>query len=400
MKPLWYRWQGHSQHDPLDLHQGVIKVHHHTGVAIQLARQNITVTNRALLPALKQHRLTLQRFWASWFTRWHSLISNGFDMAQSLKQLHLQSASQQEAELSEAALLVLNKGVPISQAFKQTPLAMNKRHIQLMEFAEQAGQFEHVLAQLSTSTTNERDRTQQLRQALRYPAAVLSMVALLGGGLKLFILPKFAALYAETNAQLPPFTQFLLEPSRSFQLPVFTAVVFLVIGLISLTQLWFPLLLKQPKVRQLLSRNAVWHSYMELSSIQQDMNALALGLQHGMTLQQSILSVALTHSSSWRQKQWFNSLQELKAGHNSVAIFKHHKMTVSDYALIELGEQTGTLDEKVLQVANAQQQAIAQRLQNSLQLLPNLVLIVVSILTGAVMIALYLPLFQLGLAVG
>jgi len=400
MKATWYRWRGHIKHDPHHQRQGVIKVHHHTGVSLQLAQQNITVSSRAQLPNLKHNHLSLLRFWASWFKRWYSLISNGFDMAQSLQQLHLQSASQQEAELSQAALHALHKGLPISYAFKQAPLAINKRYLQLMVFAEQAGQFERILAQLSTATESASNRAQQLRQAMRYPAAVLTMVGLLGVGLKLFVLPKFAALYAETNAQLPPLTQFLLEPSRSFQHPVITAIVFLVIGLISLTQLWLPVLLKHTGLRQLLSRNSVWHRYIELSSIQQDLNALAIGLQHGMTLQQSIISVALTHSCPWRQKLWFNSLRELKAGNSSRAIFRYHKMTGSDYALIELGEQTGTLDDKVLQVANAQQHAIEQRIQNSLQLLPNLVLIVVSIITGAVMIALYLPLFQLGLAVG
>lgn len=400
MKAAWYCWHGHAKDDPQERHQGVLQAHHSSGVALQLWQQQVTLTRHTLLPSIKAGYLAQLAFWASWFSRWHSLISNGFDMAQSLQQLQNQSLYQQEAELSHAALQALHKGLPISYAFKRAPLTLDKRYLQLIEFAEQAGQFEHVLAQLSVATADVQKRAQQLRQAMRYPAVVLAMVVLLGVGLKLFILPKFAALYAETNAQLPLLTQFLLEPATGLQLSLLVALLFLLGGLGLLTQLWLPLILTKPALRNALMRNQSWHKYVELVSLQQDLNALALGLQHGMTLQQSIISVALTHSSVWHQRLWLRSLQALKAGKNSRAIFKYHHLTTIEYALIELGEQTGTLEDKIMQVAKDQQHAIEQRLQNSLQLLPNLVLIVVSIITGAVMIALYLPLFQLGLAVG
>lgn len=400
MKAIWYRWHGHPQDDPHDLRQGVLQAHHSTGVALQLWQQQINLSRRTPLPKARTGYLPQLAFWASWFSRWHSLISNGFDMAQSLQQLHNQSMCQAEAELSQAALQALHKGLPISYALKRAPLSLNKRYLQLMEFAEQAGQFEHVLAQLSVAAAEVQKRAQRLRQAMRYPAAVLGMVTVLGAGLKLFILPKFATLYAETNAQLPFLTQFLLEPAIGLQRSWLVALLFILGGVVLLTQLWLPFLLVQPALRRLLMRNPSWHKHVELSLLQQDLNTLALGLQHGMTLQQSIVSVALTHSSSWHQTLWLQSLQALKAGKNSRTIFKYHHLSTTEYALIELGEQTGTLEDKIMQVAKDQQQAIAQRLKNTLQLLPNLVLIVVSIITGAVMIALYLPLFQLGLAVG
>ncbi|MCO4321477.1 type II secretion system F family protein [Aliidiomarina quisquiliarum] len=400
MKAIWYRWHGHPKDDAHDLRQGVLQAHHSTGVALQLWQQQIHLTRRIPLPTTRQGYLPQLAFWASWFSRWHSLIKSGFDMAQSLQQLHNQSMCQAEAELSQAALQALHKGLPISYAFKRSPLPLNNRYLQLMEFAEQAGQFEHVLAQLSVASAERQKRALQLRQAMRYPAAVLAMVVLLGVGLKLFILPKFAALYAETNAQLPFLTQLLLQPASNFQLSFFVALLFMLGGLGLLVQLWLPFWLAKPGLRRWLMRNPSWHKYVELTAVQQDLHTLALGLQHGMTLQQSIISVALTHSSTWHQGLWLQSLQTLKAGKNSRAIFNYQYLTSTEYALIELGEQTGTLEDKIMQVAKDQQQAIAQRLQNSLQLLPNLVLIVVSIITGAVMIALYLPLFQLGLAVG
>ncbi len=400
MKLVWYRWHGHAAQDFTDQRQGLIKARHSSGVHLQAWRQHHRVRRLRALSKVGKGRLAQLRFWSSWFNRWHSLVCNGFDMAQSLQQLHSQSIYQEEAELSAAALQGLYKGLPITHAFKRAAVPIAPRYLQSMEFAEQAGQFEHVLAQLSTTTEQVKKAVLQLRQALLYPSAVLTMLLILGLALKLLVLPKFAALYAETNAELPALTQLLLTPASSVSITSILAAACTFVGLSLFIRLWAPVFIIQPSLRNRLRYFSSWYKYVELNYIQQDLNALALALQHGMTLQQGILSVALTHASSWHQQLWLQSLQALRAGKNSAVIFKCHQLSEAEYALIELGEKTGTLEQKLMQVAKAQQQAIDQRIQNMLQLLPNVVLIVVSILTGTVMIALYLPLFQLGLVVG
>lgn len=400
MKALWYRWHGHHTQSPDDRRQGIHKARHNSAVHLKMWQQQVQIKRLAPLPYLGTRRINQLKFWASWFNRWHTLISNGFDMTQSLQQLHLQSSCQEEAELSKVALETLYKGQPITAAFKRSPVPIAPRYIQFMEFAEQAGQFEYTLAQLSNTTGHLLKNFLQLRQAMLYPAAVLAMVFMLGAALKFFILPKFAALYAETNAVLPALTQFLLTPTNAVSSSVLVALLFILLGIVLLAQLWGPILLENPSLRSRLSAQPSWHKYIELRYIQQDLHALALGLQHGMTLQQGILSVALTHTSPWRQQLWLHSLRLLHAGKSSEQIFKGHRLSNTEYALIQLGEKSGTLEQKLMQVASGQKQAIEQRLNNMLKLLPNVILIVVSILTGAVMIALYLPLFQLGLAVG
>ncbi|RUO42900.1 hypothetical protein CWE15_05730 [Aliidiomarina taiwanensis] len=399
MKLTWYYWQGHHLHDTHQVYTGVQQARHPHSVAFQLIQRHIRARKVKPLPKLGPSRQARTRFWAHWLTRWHALLDSGFDLAQSLQQLIQQSRFQEEASLCHACLLALQQGKPLAPLFQQPPLPLPSRSHHLLAFAEQAGQLDVMVQQLSETAQQSYEQTKVLRQALLYPVAVLFMVAILGAGLKLFILPKFAALYASTAAELPALTRFLLSPSATISGGRLVLAGACLVTLLFITRLWLGPALRWHPLRQWLGRVPLWYSWYERPLVQQDIHALALAMQHGMTLQQALLSVAHTHHCTFRQALWLQGLQALQAGQGSRAIFAGQGLTPAEQALIQVGEQTGRLDTKLFYIAQQQQQAISRRRANLLALLPNIILILVSIVTAAVMIALYLPLFQLGLAV-
>lgn len=394
MKYLWYQWRG-SQHK-----KGVAKAHHPQSLQLKLWQQKVPVRHLKALPTLGRNRLRQLDFWASWFHRWHTLISNGFDLMQSVQHLQEQSRWQEEAELSQAILQALYQGVSFTSAFKRSAIPLPTRYLKLMEFAEQAGQFEQILAQLSETSAQVQQAARQLKQALIYPSVVFVLVCCLALALQLFILPKFAALYADTNAQLPVLTQFILSPRQYFTGVQLLAVLATLGASLFLLRLWFPLFIEYPAVRHYLCQRFFWYNYIELQAVQQDLHALAIGLQQGMTLQQGILTIAFTQHSLWRRTLWLNSLQVLHLGQSAQHIFYGQGLSSAEHGLIELGEKSGTLEQKLAIIAHEQQQRSQQARQNFFRFIPQFILILVSIITGAVMIALYLPLFQLGLNLG
>lgn len=399
MASLWYRWHGQHLTQEQQLLAGVHKAQHPVSVYFQLFQQQIAAKKVTPLPKLGKRRQARTRFWANWLTRWHTLIQSGFDIGQSLEQLLQQSRFQEEAQLCFNALQALQQGQTLAQVFQQGDLRLPARSQHLLAFAEQAGQLDVILKKLSDTAQQTYEQERLFRQALFYPATVLFMVALLGLGLKLFILPKFATLYADAAAELPKVTQYLLMPNTLLSLPALMSFLlsFAVFGV--LLAVWLRPMLSTFKVRDALNRVPLWYSWYERPYVQQDLHALSLGLQHGMTLQQAVLSIVHTHRCAYRRHLWLQGLQALQAGQSSLHIFAGQGLSPEERALIHIGEQAGKLETKLAHIAANQYQEFAQRKKSLLGFLPNMVLILVSIATATVMIALYLPLFQLGLAV-
>src|SRR5690554_4392380 len=189
MATRWYRWHGQHLSEQQHTQSGVRQAQHRVAVYFYLAQHQINVHKATPLPRLGKGRQTRRRFWAAWLARWHTLLDSGFDLAQSLEQLLQQSQFQEEASLCQAALEALQQGKPLAQVFQQGGLTLPARSLQLLTFAEQAGQIDLVVKQLSNLAQQTHEQSKQLRQALLYPSAVLSMVVLLGIGLKAFVLP-------------------------------------------------------------------------------------------------------------------------------------------------------------------------------------------------------------------
>lgn len=352
------------------------------------------------LPSLALGAHQQRVFWARWFERWHRLLKSGFDLQKSLTLIHQQSLTQQEAQLSFNALQALQQGQALCPVFQKSQISrlpvLPKQGLQIFSFAEQTGQLEQAFFHLHQHFSYQLAQRQKLKQALAYPIFIFCTAALLGLLLVFFILPSFAQFYADSGAPLPPLTHFLMHPAQYFSKQQAMGLTTLFAGVVVCVQVMQPVFLRHLKFRNFLNQFPFWKVWFETPKLQQEFYLLATALEQGMAFQQAITFVTESHPCPWRKRLWIQALKNLHAGQSACQVLQPFQLPVELNAQIEVAEQSGTLAESFQKIAAQLLEAIQQRQQRRLKWLPGMTMGFVSLMVGGLLLALYLPLFQLG----
>lgn len=391
----WFKWHGLAEttgHAEKGLEYAVnVQM-----LQLELLQRDIILKAATPLPT-KAGNTTL--LWQRWFASLYSLTNSGFDLAIAVDALKDQSQCAQEAELSKSCSLALKQGQQLTEGLSQSQIVLEPSIFQWLRCAEQAGVLNESLESIAQFLSLRIQRLKALKQGLRYPLGVLSIALLLFLGLQHFVLPRFAALYLDSGTALPLLTTFILEPSQLLSHDSLLAALITFSTLIALGFIWGPWLTQQLGFAHLLGKWRWWQTWVFRPKLMQELDAIARGLNHGMTLHQSLQTVALYSPHGYHRFLWRECLTALEQGTDVVTVFSTLPFSSIERMRIELGERTGQLELQLRIVVKEQQAADQQRLAHLFSVIPQAMLIIVSIITGVVMIGLYLPLFQLGLAV-
>ncbi|WP_113907093.1 type II secretion system F family protein [Aliidiomarina celeris] len=396
-KISWYRWHGYQGEQHQHALSGVERAANVSLLALTLAQRNVTLTRFTTLP---QHTAPTDVFWQSWCERLHSLTATGFDLAAALQALSSQCQSAHEAEVCASCLQALERGQSMVDAIRTARPALAPALLQQLKFGEQAGFLPETLAAVASQLKKRNQSRARTRKALLYPISVLVMATLLFVGLKLFILPKFAQLYEQSGASLPWITQLVLTPSEVLPLSKLLTASTVLVFTVALLLIWRRTFLHSMVIQHALFQRKLWREYIARPALIRELDTMANGLSRGMTLHQSLQNIALYSPHRYHRYLWLQCIHLLEQGHTIERIFAPLHLLPMELMRLSLGERSGQLEQQLAIIVSLAEQTIEQRMALYVALLPQLVLVGVSVLTGLIMIALYLPLFQLGLAVG
>ncbi|MBW7983032.1 protein transport protein HofC [Enterobacillus tribolii] len=242
---------------------------------------------------------------------------------------------------------------------------------------------------------------QRLRKAMRYPLIVCITALLVTLMMLIWVLPQFASLYQSFNAPLPWFTRFLLKLSDIIgrTAPV-VAPSLLLAGVFirrhwhrtpSWRQRWQKFLIRIPLLRGLITATHLGQLFHTLNMTQTAGLPLLSGLDNAARSVDHIL---------FRQAMT-NIIGELNQGESfSIAVSRQPMLPALCFQLIRVGEESGALDTLLEKLAEHYQQQ-AQQIGDALaQTTEPLMMAVIGIIVGSLVMAMYLPIFQLGSVLG
>ena len=290
-------------------------------------------------------------------------------------------------------------GTSFSSALSHWPGIFPPLCISMIRTGEQTGQLEYCCKNLAEQQQKQRQLKQQLIKALRYPLFVLLLAAVISLGMLLWILPEFAAIYRSANTPLPAFTRYLIGFSQSLVHAIPAVLLMAVagsVGYLRCRKNAARVLTTQRLLLRLPLAGRLW----QFTLLAQLFDILALTQRSGLPLSEGLqIAENVFATPFWQQA--LNTLRHhieqglpLSAGLNDQPGFPP-----ICYLLTRSGEQTGTLDVVFMRLAQWFETEARQQtdlLSNSIE---PAMLLITGLITGSIVIGMYLPMFNLGEAI-
>ncbi len=287
-------------------------------------------------------------------------------------------------------------GTSLHEALAKHPLYFDDLFVNLVEAGEQAGALESLLDKIATYKEKTEALKKKVKKALFYPAAVLAVAVIVTIVLLVFVIPQFEALYKGFGADLPAFTQFVIHVSKIVQHDGFFIAV--VVGGAIFFFMYFKkrsramrefldrLMLKFPIIGPILNKAAIARYARTLSTM----------FAAGVPLVEALDSVAgatgniVYENAVMRMKDEVSTGQRLQRAMESTGLFPN---MVNQ--MIAVGEESGSLDEMSAKVATFYEAEVDNAVDAMSSLLEPLIMLVLGVLVGGLVIAMYLPIFKL-----
>jgi type IV pilus assembly protein PilC len=288
-------------------------------------------------------------------------------------------------------------GTSLHEALGKHPLYFDDLYVNLVEAGEQAGALETLLDKIATYKEKTEALKKKVKKALFYPTAVLVVAVIVTVILLLFVIPQFEALFKDFGADLPAFTQMVIDLSRWLQGSWY--VLFGTIGAGIYAFIYFKK--RSRAMREFLDRTAlripIIGPILYKSAIARFARTLSTMFAAGVPLVEALESVAgatgniVFETAVLKMRDEVATGQRLQRAMENTGLFPN--MVIQ---MIAVGEEAGALDTMSGKVATFYEAEVDNAVDSMSSLLEPMIMAILGVLVGGLVIAMYLPIFKLG----
>jgi type IV pilus assembly protein PilC len=291
----------------------------------------------------------------------------------------------------------IEAGTSLHEALAKHPLYFDDLYVNLVEAGEQAGALEGLLDKIASYKEKTEAIKKKVKKALFYPAAVLAVAIIVTIILLIFVIPQFESLFKGFGADLPAFTQMVINLSRFVQ----AEGIFILMVVVGIGWTFFYFKKRSKKMREFLDRAAlkmpVIGPILNKAAIARFARTLSTMFAAGVPLVEALESVAgatgniVYENAVMRMRDEVATGQRLQRAMETTELFPN--MVVQ---MIAVGEESGSLDTMAGKVATFYEAEVDNAVDAMSSLLEPLIMVILGVLVGGLVIAMYLPIFKLG----
>ncbi|WP_313953427.1 type II secretion system F family protein [Accumulibacter sp.] len=292
-------------------------------------------------------------------------------------------------------------GSSLSQAFRKYPLHFDALYCNLVAAGEQAGILETLLDRLANYKEKIMAIKSKIKSALFYPISIIVVAFIITAVIMIFVIPAFKEVFRSFGADLPTPTLVVIGISD-----IFIEYWWAIFGSIGLTIFAFFYTLKRSEKMQILFdrlflRLPVFGDVIRKSVIARWTRTLATMFAAGVPLVESLESVGgaagnYVYKAATRQIQ-----SEVSTGTSLTSAMQNTQLFPNMVTqMVAIGEESGALDSMLGKVADFFEAEVDDAVAAISSLMEPMIMVVLGVLIGGMVIAMYLPIFKLGAVVG
>ena len=275
-------------------------------------------------------------------------------------------------------------------------------YVALVSAGETAGLIDQVLERESLLLESLSKIKGQIKSALAYPLAILALTIIVVIVMLLFVIPVFQDMYASSGADLPGLTQFMVDASNLLRNPIqiFKLVPLLLLLTFILKRLFKKesfqfrkdaLLLKLPLTKELITKSSLANFSRTLSALN----------SAGVPILESLFISKKTIGNRVFKRVVNKMIEEIQYGNPLYKVLASEKVIPTLFtSMFRIGDETGELSEMVNKLADFYEDEVETSVKSLTSLLEPLMIVFVSGVVAFILIAMYLPMFNMMNAVG
>lgn len=329
-----------------------------------------------------------------------TLLSSGIPILQSIDTL---AQSARTPGITTALRMIaydISRGKRFGDSLAEHPKMFGKFYVNMVRAGEESGNLDQILQRLAVYIEKSVKITSKVKGALTYPAVIMTVAALVVAGLLIFIIPKFQALFQQLNSEMPALTVFVIGMSNALvKYWWMMALGAFVTGYSAKVyyetengrRVFDTIFIDLPLFGNLIQKSAIAKFTRTLSTL----------LGSGVSIMESLDIAGNTVGNYVIERAIARAKYAIIEGKSlTVPLAKEKYIPQMVTQMIAIGEQTGSLDQMLGKIADFYEDEVDVAVSSLTQLIEPIMMVVLGAIIAFIVIAMYLPIFNIAGAIG
>ena len=379
-----------------DLRTATIDASSRDDVIAQLRKQRLSVVKIDQDAAKKIGRGAIKTRDIVIFTRQFStMINSGLPLVQALTILAEQTDNKALAEVTRKVVFDVESGNTVADALSKHPRAFTNLYVNMVAAGEAGGILDTILLRLATFLEKNDALVRKVKGAMIYPAVIMSVAAIAVVVLLIFVIPVFAGMFASAGQALPLPTRIVIGASGFLRRYWWIMGAAIIIGGYMFKK-YYATPPGKLVIDRLMLRMPVLGDVLRKSAVSRFTRTLGTLISSGVSILEGLEITAKTAGNRVIQDAIMQSRSSIAGGDTIAQPLQKSKvfppMVIS---MIAVGEQTGGLDEMLSKIADFYDEEVDAAVSNLLSLLEPIMIVFLGVVVGGMVVAMYLPIFDM-----
>jgi type IV pilus assembly protein PilC len=340
-------------------------------------------------PAIKTRDIVI-------FTRqFATMINSGLPLVQSLSILANQTENKALKDVTKQVVFDVEAGNTLADAFSRHPKAFSGLFVNMVAAGEAGGILDTILLRLAVFLEKNDALVRKVKSAMIYPAVIMSVAAVAISVLLIFVIPVFQSMFASVQMELPLPTRIVIGAS-SFLKGYWWAVIGVVAGGAFLLKRYYATTDGHRNIDRMMINAPVLGDVIRKSAVSRFTRTLGTLISSGVSILDGLEITAKTAGNQVIHDAVMESRNSIAGGETIAAPLERSKvfppMVIS---MIAVGEQTGGLDEMLTKIADFYDEEVDVAVGALLSLMEPVMIVVLGVIVGGMVVAMYLPIFDM-----
>ena len=331
------------------------------------------------------------------FTRQFStMINSGLPLVQALDILAKQSENKTLQEVTRAVVFDVESGHTVADALRKHPKAFNDLYVNMVAAGEAGGILDTILMRLAVFMEKNDVLIRKVKGAMIYPAVIMSVAGIAITVLLIFVIPVFENMFGSVGLALPLTTGIVIGVSKFLRSWGGVAAAGAIVGLVFALKRYYRTSNGKLMIDRALLSFPILGDVLRKSAVSRFTRTLGTLISSGVSILDGLEITAKTAGNRVIQDAIMASRSSIAGGDTIAApLAKSRVFPPMVISMIAVGESTGGLDEMLSKIADFYDEEVDAAVSGLLSLLEPVMIVFLGIVVGGMVIAMYLPIFDM-----
>ncbi|MFI5209340.1 MAG: type II secretion system F family protein [Gemmatimonadales bacterium] len=330
------------------------------------------------------------------FTRqFATMINAGLPLVQSLDILAKQTENKALQDVTRSVVFDVESGHTLADAFAKHPKAFPDLYVNMVAAGEAGGILDTILLRLATFLEKSDALVRKVKGAMVYPAVIFAVAGIAVAVLLIFVIPTFQSMFASVNLELPLPTRIVIGAS-DLLINYWWVLIGVAVGTVFLIRRYYATTDGRKRIDTLMLNLPVLGDLLRKSAVSRFTRTLGTLISSGVSILDGLEITAKTAGNRVIHDAVMESRASIAGGETIAAPLEKSKvfppMVIS---MISVGESTGGLDEMLSKIADFYDEEVDVAVSALLSLMEPIMIVVLGVIVGGMVVAMYLPIFDM-----